>query len=290
MWIGLCGGAWSQVPRDSGTQDKNAQTGQNSANQPNPIVAAVNPQPSPSKQKDSAYRQPSEYPWRELYGPANIPNWFLVLLGAGGIFAAVRTLRSISLQANLMREQLDRMVERERARLSIEVQPLRIDDNLVDESFRLISCLELTNGGHSNAYIRFGAARFVVIRSGEGMPTVDPDDLPFGSEIIEPSKPPVYAGFWGEQIPFRLEMFTAGLVDSTLRVCLYGFVEYESMGIVWHRDFGYIWKIWDEAVGDDSSSVVSSNPKNPEEMFVGGQWEQNASQKNREYRVPKNPN
>src|ERR1039457_5889196 len=113
-------GAWSQFPRDGSRQDQKPQSGQNTANPSQPLPARVDAEVSASEEKKSPDPQPSKYPWHELYGPANIPNWFLVLLGAGAVFAAVKTLRIISLQTNLMREQLDRMVEKERARLKVQ--------------------------------------------------------------------------------------------------------------------------------------------------------------------------
>lgn len=38
------------------------------------------------------------YPWRELYDPASIPNWILAIIGAFGIYAALKTLRTIKEQ------------------------------------------------------------------------------------------------------------------------------------------------------------------------------------------------
>jgi hypothetical protein len=251
--------------------------------------AASHPEQNTSgKQTQGAERE--TYQWRDLYAPTNIPNWCLALVGiwAGGM--AYRTLRTIEkqtdqlkVQADLMREQMDRGVQRERARLSLSVQPIRISEDVPNAFIRLFSCMELTNTGHSNAYIRFGAARFAVVPSGELLPEVDPDELPFGANTIEPAESPVYAGFWGEDFPFTMEGFTQGLADSTLRIRLYGFIEYETMGIMWHRDFGYIWTIEDSI--DDPPNLVFRSLRNKEEICVSGQWEQDVSQKNGEYQV-----
>jgi hypothetical protein len=284
----LVNGAWSQVPGDRSAQNHKAQSGEKGTNPNQPLPTRVNAEVPASEEKKSANPQSPEYPWHELYGPANIPNWFLVLIGGCGVFAAVKTLGILNRQSRLMREQLDRMVERERARMGISVQPIKIDDNVAGRGLRLITCLELTNAGHSNAYIRFGAASFCVVRADGRLPEVDPDGLPFGSEIIEPSKPPIYAGFWGEDISFTTQEFAQGLADSTLRVRVFGFIEYETMGIAFHRDFGYIWTLWEPL--DDPSSVVSPNPKNTDELWVFGQWEQDMSQKNHERKMDANPN
>jgi hypothetical protein len=82
-------------------------------------------QNAPSKRAGEPQEEPVQYPWRELYAPANLPNWALALVAALAGYLAYRTLRAIKRQADLMKEQSDLMVEKERAKLRIELKPFR---------------------------------------------------------------------------------------------------------------------------------------------------------------------
>jgi hypothetical protein len=125
LLAGLIGGAWSQVPRDGSEQKQHAESSDSKAQPtPKPCTCNVQIQETPAKQTGEPQEKSAKYPWRELCAPANIPNWILALVGVGGIGAALRTLKIIKLQADLMKEQSELMVEKERAKLRIDLKPL----------------------------------------------------------------------------------------------------------------------------------------------------------------------
>ncbi len=72
------------------------------------MVIVVNQQTSKEQDKDQASKPPSYL--HELLVPANLPNLLLVGVGIYGIRIAIRTLRSIEKQANLMQAQFDQWV------------------------------------------------------------------------------------------------------------------------------------------------------------------------------------
>jgi hypothetical protein len=189
-------------------------------------------------------------------------------------------------QVDLMREQMDTQVEKERARLNLEVLPIEIFESGFDDGVNLVCCIELTNSGHSNAFIKFGAARLVLSSSRQQpLSEADPDDFSPGSKTIEPSKEPIYCPIQSEDIPLRIRDFCEDMANSTRKLYLYGFVKYETLGIRWHRDFGYVWKVAEPArVPPDPESVVFSRPGAPDRLCLTGWWEQNLNQKNSEYR------
>lgn len=242
-----------------------------------------------------ALPQRDKYDWIS-YGA----NLLLVGVGIGGIVVGVLTLRKIDRQTRatedaakaalgqveLMKRQMDMGIHRERARLSLDTQPIHFDD-VSPEGFRLFSCIELTNSGHSNAHIRFSAARFVIVPSGQWpLPEVDPDEFATGSNTIEPLQSPVYAAFDVKYAQSTPERFAEKIWDATLRIHLYGFIEYETMGIEWHRDFGYIWTIEDSI--RDPSTLTFRSRRNPEEIYFAGEWEQDVRQENTEYQMKPN--
>ncbi|MGA2887195.1 MAG: hypothetical protein ABSE51_04035 [Terracidiphilus sp.] len=168
-------------------------------------------------------------------------------------------------QVELMKRQMDTMVHKDRARLNLYAQPIKV--NGTEGGFLyLTTCIELTNSGQSNAYITFSAGRFVVVRGGRWpLPQPDPDDFTTGSSIIEPSEDPVCAGFVYEDAPLKFRGFAEEFAKGDLTAYLYGFVEYENMGIKHHRDFGYVW-------ATDPSDRNSAS-QSLEEMITNGSWQ-----------------
>ena len=200
--------------------------------------------------------------------------------------ATAAGVESAKQQAGLIREQMDTQIHRERARLNLEVQPIKIEDSRFDDGLNLISCIELTNTGHSNAFIKFGAVRFVLAGSVQhSLSQASPDDFTPFSNTIEPSKEPVYCPVRSDDIPLRIKDFSQDLADGNRCIYLYGFVEYETLGIRWHRDFGYVWRIAEPArVPPDPKSIIFRMPKDSERLCLTGWWEQDLSQKNTEHR------
>lgn len=99
--IGLRG-AWPQVPGNGSGQHDKTQDKQETANPPKPIVAIESP--AGANQQNHAPEKPAKYPWKELLAPANIPNWFLVIVGAVTGWFVYKTLRAIKKQADIMEQ------------------------------------------------------------------------------------------------------------------------------------------------------------------------------------------
>jgi hypothetical protein len=99
----LVNGAWSQVPGNGSGQHDKAQDKQETANPPKPVIA-VDSQHGANSQ-DHAYEKPSDYPWKELLAPTNVPNWALVLVGGITGWFVYKTLKAIKKQADIMERQ-----------------------------------------------------------------------------------------------------------------------------------------------------------------------------------------
>jgi hypothetical protein len=202
--------------------------------------------------------------------------------------ATVASVEAAKQQADLIREQMDTQVHRERARLNLEVQGIEIDIPEVglDDGLNLNTCIEITNIGHSNAFIKNGAARFVLVTAGEWpFSEASPEDFTPFSNTVEPSTDPVYSPIWIDYVPLSLEAFAQDIANGTRIMYLYGFVEYETLGIRWHRDFGYVWKIEDsDREPPDPESIVFQSLRDSTKLCVTGWWEQNLRLKNTEYR------
>jgi hypothetical protein len=97
---GLVGGAWPQIPGNGSGQRDKAQNKQETANPPKPVVAVESP--TGANNQDKTAEKSAKYPWGELLAPANIPNWFLVLVGTVTGWFVYKTLRAIKKQADIM--------------------------------------------------------------------------------------------------------------------------------------------------------------------------------------------
>jgi hypothetical protein len=97
--------AHPQVPRNGSQKNKPAQS-DNEQRQPSsqPCIGNTQIQPSSTEQTQATEQKP--YQWRELYAPANLPNWGLVAVGLWAAATALSTLRFIRTQTELMTGQL----------------------------------------------------------------------------------------------------------------------------------------------------------------------------------------
>jgi hypothetical protein len=199
--------------------------------------------------------------------------------------ATVASVEAAKRQSELIREQMDTEVQRERARLSLEVQPIDIT-KLEEDCLDLISCIEITNIGHSNAFIKDGAAKFVIAPSGQWpLPLVNPEEFAPFPNTVEPSQDdPIYVPMFAGYITSTIERFAEDVASGTFSAYLYGFVEYETLGIRWHRDFGYVWTIGNSP----DESIVFSHPREMDRFYITGEWKWDLRQKNTEYRKKSN--
>jgi hypothetical protein len=119
--------AHTQIPRNGG-QQKEAQTtdsqGQ-SANQP--CLCNIQVQEGSPKQAQEPQAKP--YQWRELYTPANIPNWVLAALAGWAGFMALRTLGAIKDQTKVAKDAADAallsaqvVINAERGRIVLKIE------------------------------------------------------------------------------------------------------------------------------------------------------------------------
>jgi hypothetical protein len=101
LTLGLCHFARPQIVGEGGKQKQPTQTKGNQGQTPSIIQVPA----SPAKQEQDP--QPKPYQWRELYAPANVPNWVLAIVAGWAGIMALMTLRAINKQADVMKIQAD---------------------------------------------------------------------------------------------------------------------------------------------------------------------------------------
>jgi hypothetical protein len=155
----LCGPtnlARPQVPRDGGQQHKYPKSDKNKTKPADPVpLISIQIQESPAKESDQSKSKP--YQWRELYVPANVPNWILAAIAGWAGFMALRTLKAIRRQTDLMKEQSDTARQKERPKLRIELGQVNL--NLTDSPDMVIIECTIQNHGGSVAFVSGGGYR-----------------------------------------------------------------------------------------------------------------------------------
>ena len=267
---------------------------QKSTDEHDPTVSA---KPNEEKSKDyphkTAWDSPSGHIFHNTFGWPNGTTVWAIILTLMAIAEQTRETRRAALateraaeaslgQVSLTQRQIDIGIARERARLSLYIQEPSIDDNYANTDIWIIwQAIEVTNIGHSNAFIRNGAVRFITLEANcWPAPEPSPEEFSiFGS--IPPSESPHYLSTKPMEFSGRdFRGFAKKLKSGVLRLHFYGFIEYESMRVVWHRDFGYIW-----IPNSEDEYIVSRNPLNGR-IYLHGNWEQDVRQKNNEYEKP----
>jgi len=208
--------------------------------------------------------------------------------------AYTRQAASMEKQALLIREQIDAGIHKERARLQMELQSIdfivaldpeeavNIDD---EDGFHLQSCIELTNTGRSNAFIKDGAVRLVLVPAGTWpLAQVSPEEFSPFSNTVEPSVEPVYCPVESDYIYLSLRQFAQDIADGSRSLYLYGFIEYESLNIRWRRNFGYVWSIGEYGDPPPPETLVVRSPPHSARLRFAGEWITSLLHDNAEYR------
>jgi hypothetical protein len=103
--FGISNFAWPQVVGNGGKQEQQSKS--NTKCTEIPLCSQV--QVSPTNQENNP--QPKPYQWRELYAPANMPNWVLAIVAGWAGIMALKTLWAIKQQADIQAAGLKQWVD-----------------------------------------------------------------------------------------------------------------------------------------------------------------------------------
>ena len=254
----------------------------------------------------------------------NFPRWYRLFSWPEGIgtWAILLTLLTIAEQAHQTRRAADAgleaanaaygsvsfaeaqwelMREKERARLDVDVN--RGGPIIESEGSDLrhpIATLKVRNIGASRAFIRRTSG--VLITKAPDATLEEPEDdyspLSLPDHFLDPDVPPIEVPIY--LIPdnnMEIQTFAKHLEESKISLHLFGFIEYETLGLRWRKDFGYDWTLVDSRspLGvpiewmDFADYPVSQTPK---ERIIYGYWFPNEERNKPEYPVsdqPQNP-
>ncbi len=188
--------------------------------------------------------------------------------------------------ANLL--QIRMLKDKERARVEVKSVGLEVEHH-GDEFWNLKAGIELRNLGENKAFVRQGTGRLWV----GTQPEDDPSENYWGplnivDSFIDPGGLPITEPFFFfETDSLDLPEFARKVCDGDLPITLRGFIEYETVGTRFHRDFEYVWVGHASPLNIGAMLTFSGEfkPTNDSERISYGFWQQQLFGKNEEYEV-----
>lgn len=205
--------------------------------------------------------------------PLHDPNWVLVIVGSVTClvigwqsFATAQSAKAAYLQIQMMKDK-------ERAR--VEIKALGLELTRVSEEFwHIKATIELRNVGAGRAYVRLGTGDLVI--AGNGI-SKEPywKTLDVVDGFIDPTGDPVTESFYFFQPEdASLLDYSQKICDGRLGLYITGFIEYETVGTRFHRNFNYL-RIGHESPLNIGAKLTSSDefaPKTEEDRVSFGFW------------------
>jgi len=283
----------------SGQPDKTPDQNQQPAKQGQPAVVTAN---SPNERSNGQTHQPQGSPDSpKWYAALERPDWWVV--GLAFLTACVicwqswetrKAARGAERAADATLAQTQLMRDKERARLIVEPNGLEVvNDPESKPGWYLKATIKVQNIGASRAFSTKGMASLWVQDS--SAPITHPEfrfpwNSPRAFDIsIEPgdyvvdleSRFPVDPESPELTVNQLLEgLFSSGDADSSIppkkAVYLQGSVEYETLGVIFHRNYGWYWTPMDADMGGTLMGGTS----------IEGRWFEGRDQKNGEHSNP----
>jgi hypothetical protein len=267
----------------SGQPDKGADQKQQPASQSNQTVVLSAPAQQDNGEADKGKTTPNAPYWHTAF---ENPDGMLVVVGI--ITCAVIGWQSLETRkaSKAFITQIQMTKAKERARLEIKGSSVGMGFlKRSDDSWVIKGNLQFRNTGISNAYI---------IDTGGGIAIADSDKWPLSVDgeaildwpdsVIAPASSGLVSSM-REHSATRDE-FAVAVSSGKAVIYIQAFVEYESLGTIWHRDIGYVW------VPKAAKTMYDKSPRTSEQKVTEGSWAGSPKLRNREYeaRHPQNSN
>lgn len=208
-------------------------------------------------------------------------NWWLVLVAVltGGVvgwqaWETRKAAKASGESAAYALAELELMKSEARARVEIIAGDVEVTapDRSGNPYWQLLAHIKLHNVGKSEAYI-VNCVGNAFSSEEESRNSANFSDITPLTQVIDPSKT-VVSDISIIAFEEDIDVITDQILDSDILLFFRGFVEYETQGCIWHRDFGFMW------IADDDEF-----PNSVTELQAGT-WESEGSKYNREYQVP----
>lgn len=162
--------------------------------------------------------------------------------------------------------QIQMLKDKERARVEIKAVGLELS-RVTEDFWHIKANIELRNVGMGRAYVRLGEGRLSITDK-----EIDPKNLDVVGGFIDPDAAVVTETFhFFQPDDASREEYSRKIFDGEFAPTMEGFIEYETMGARFHRDFHYSW-VSDGGPLNFGFLPRTSEPKTDEEKVSSGFW------------------
>jgi len=190
--------------------------------------------------------------------------------------------------------QWDLAREKERARLDLDAQRVSMEIESEGTTLRhLIATLKMRNIGASRAFIRRSHGVLITKAPDAGLEESGDVPLSLPDHFLDPSTSAIEVPVYLFPHETDIQSFAESLEQSKCSLYLFGFIEYETLGLHWRREFEYEWLSL--ALSPLGALMGMDDPpdQSPKDRILYGYW--SPSQRDRpEYPIsseqPKNQN
>lgn len=266
------------------------------------VALAITPEEKHTCDKDAQGRKDYTEWWDILVEwPNGIGAWALIATLMGILWQADETRKSAIATAesvnvaygnlSFMEAQFELLKEKDRAKLDVSVERNDLEADVQGEHLlHLISTLSIRNVGESKAFISVIRGVLVNRVGNEPLGEIGQATLDLPDRVLEPNKTPLVTKAYCFP-EATAPTFAECLEQGTYSLHFFGFIEYETMGLWWRKEFGYDWKIIDR-----SSSLggmlglpdpYPNSPRPAKDRITYGHWSPSDEKEKPEYPISK---
>ncbi len=211
---------------------------------------------------------------------------------AESVEAAKETANAACGSVAFAEAQFELMKEKERARFDIDVGPIKVmEDDAGPFGWKLTATIKLRNIGASRAYIVQTAGNLAVMECDEtSLPELDGlDFLSLPDGFLDPNAVPIEIDRWFFSLGSAgIEEFADDLLDAKKSIHLYGYIEYETLGFRWQKDFRFHWMTFGNLSALAIFGPSRVDPESAARRIAGGYWQPDPEA--REHPIDSSPN
>jgi hypothetical protein len=237
--------------------------------------------------------------WNVLLAwPEGITAWLLMLTLGAIVWQAWETRKAAAAAADsanaaygsvtFAEAQLRLMIDKERARLDLNVERTSLEVEVDGEHLHLIATISVRNIGASKAFIRRTSGTLIAKLRNESLDSEGYSPLGLPEQFIDPDK---------AFVPIKVYCFPTAatttfaecLEEGTFSLHFFGFIEYETLGLCRRKEFGYDWNILDRNSGLGGlyglSDPYPNSPRPARDRITYGYWQPNEERDKPEYPI-----
>ncbi|HTB97138.1 MAG TPA: hypothetical protein VK716_09040 [Terracidiphilus sp.] len=290
---------------DTGSEGYNIECTQ--ASLPSSATASLACKIYPGQNTDQGKPKP---PWwhKLLAWPEGITAWLLMLTLAAIIWQAWETRKAAYATADaanaayrsvaFAEAQWELTKEKERARLDVNVKGVGASGLTVksdgNDLRHLIASVLLRNIGANRAFMGRTYGKMIVRDAGadfgEWQDEYGPLTLP--ENFLDPNLTPIEFSLFLFPDDRDIQAFVKDLEASRKSLHFFGFIEYETLGLHWRKDFGYDWQLVGSSPFAGTAEMLGgmdpigyAGTHTPKERIQYGYWYPNESMNKPEYPI-----